>query len=929
PSISVSKSSNPASGTSVNAGDTITYTLTAVVSNAALTSPLVLTDTLSANQTFGSVTVPGSFSCIGSVTCTLPTGTVPGTYTVEYTATVNANASGSVGNNVIASGGGPTPPSCTTCSTTHPLSDPSISVSKVSNPASGTSVNAGDTITYTLTAVVSNAALTSPLVLTDTLSANQTFGSVTAPGSFNCIGSVQCTLPIGTVPGTYTVEYTATVNADASGSVGNNVIASGGSPTPPSCTTCSTTHPLSDPSISVSKTSNPASGASVNAGDTITYTLTAVVTNSALTSALVLTDTLSGDQTFTAVTNAGSFTPNTSGAPVLIFTLPSGTPPGSYALTYTASVDADASGSVGNSVTGSGGGGTPPACGTTCTTIHPLQPNVSVAKALVAESGSIAGVAEPGETLTYAITLSNSGGVAATAIGISDPLDPIVNFVSADNGGSYSSGVVTWSGLTVPAGGTLTLTVQVQVSTPIPTGTTQVTNLAYLTGSTPPTCPPAGPQCVVTPTLAELSVTKAVSGESITTDGIAEPGEDITWTITVRNQGGTAALGTIVNEVVPANTTFVSGAPAWTCAPGAPAGTSCDALVDVPAQVGGTPGIVTLIFTVKVDDPLPNGVTSIANAVALNDGTSPDCTALPNAPGCSVVPTANLRLSKVVDSLTPTGSGRYVATYRISVINVGGSPTNYTLTDTLRFTNTGVVFTGNAQVTTTGGTLNPGLSGGQFVPMNGTIVQLSANGVSVAVGATHIYLVRVPIGVQPAQLQDGVCTGAPGHGLFNEAAVSGIFNLDSAACAPVTGDVPLIHLLKTVSLGQDFNGNQYGDVGDVLEYQFTISNPGSLPLNTVQLFDPRLASLQCSPFTHNGGPFRVIPGDEVFYDGFNPLVGGGTLPPGDAVDCTGTYTLTAADVSRRRVVNTATATGNASDGQAVSSVATAIFTQFR
>jgi hypothetical protein len=142
----------------------------------------------------------------------------------------------------------------------------------------------------------------------------------------------------------------------------------------------------------------------------------------------------------------------------------------------------------------------------------------------------------------------------------------------------------------------------------------------------------------------------------------------------------------------------------------------------VPAQVGGTTGIVTLIFTVKVDDPLPNGVTSIANAVALNDGTSPDCTALPNAPGCSVVPTANLRLSKVVDSLTPTGSGRYVATYRISVINVGGSPTNYTLTDTLRFTNTGVVFTGNAQVTTTGGTLNPGLSGGQFVPMNGTIV---------------------------------------------------------------------------------------------------------------------------------------------------------------------------------------------------------------
>ncbi|MBK7012963.1 MAG: hypothetical protein IPH43_10025 [Xanthomonadales bacterium] len=50
---------------------------------------------------------------------------------------------------------------------------------------------------------------------------------------------MQCTLPIGTVPGTSLVEYTATVNADASGSVGNNVIASGGSLTPPGCTTCS------------------------------------------------------------------------------------------------------------------------------------------------------------------------------------------------------------------------------------------------------------------------------------------------------------------------------------------------------------------------------------------------------------------------------------------------------------------------------------------------------------------------------------------------------------------------------------------------------------------------------------------------------------------------------------------------------------------
>ncbi|ODU36258.1 MAG: hypothetical protein ABS97_02735 [Lysobacteraceae bacterium SCN 69-320] len=105
-----------------SAGQTITYTLTATVTNGTLTAPLVLTDTISANQTFGSVTSTGAYACTGSVQCTLPSGTVPGTYAVSYTATVNANAAGSVNNNVTASGGGGTnPPDCTACSTTHPL----------------------------------------------------------------------------------------------------------------------------------------------------------------------------------------------------------------------------------------------------------------------------------------------------------------------------------------------------------------------------------------------------------------------------------------------------------------------------------------------------------------------------------------------------------------------------------------------------------------------------------------------------------------------------------------------------------------------------------------------------------------------------------------------------------------------------------------
>ena len=65
------------------------------------------------------------------------------------------------------------------------------------------------------------------------------------------------------------------------------------------------------------------------------------------------------------------------------------------------------------------------------------------------------GSVEPGESLTYTITLANSGG-AVTGFGVTDPLDPNLVFVSADNGGVYAGNSVTWSNLAIPANGSLT-----------------------------------------------------------------------------------------------------------------------------------------------------------------------------------------------------------------------------------------------------------------------------------------------------------------------------------------------------------------------------------------------------------------------------------------------------------------------------------------
>jgi hypothetical protein len=294
-----------------------------------------------------------------------------------------------------------------------------------------------------------------------------------------------------------------------------------------------------------------------------------------------------------------------------------------------------------------------------------------------------------------------------------------------------------------------------------------------------------------------------------------------------------------------------------------------------------------------------------------------------------VVPTGNLSLEKTVASVTATGPSSFVVRYLIEVSNIGGSAQTNTMTDTLGFTTQGVLFTGNASVTTVGGVVNPALAGGQFAPANGTMVQVSGSGVSVAAGAIHRYTVAVPVGVQAASLQAGTCTGAAGNGFYNQAAVTGMFALESAACAPVNGDLALIHLVKTVTLGQDANGNHYGDVDDVLNYSFIISNPGSVPLTTVQLFDPRVNNLQCDPITQFGSPIRVLGVDELFGHTFDPVPIPGTLIPGDSVNCRATYTLTANDVARRQVVNSATTTASGPAGQAVTATPTAIYTSFR
>ncbi len=659
PQVSYAKTASTAGP--VKVGDTITYTLTTTISNAANTSDVILlTDTLGTGLTFGQVVNAGAYQIDTSGApverFTLPAGTAPGTYTLSYTATVNAQASESVKNAVVGSGGDN--PTCTTnCGTDIPV------VSKVtySKAADATQVKIGDVVTYTLLVSVSNASTSGVVTLTDTLGTGLTFKAVTDPDIFTCNAQnpLVCSLPTGTAIGTYRLTYTATVNAQATGSVKNAVVGIGDDS--PTCTVpCATDLPVISPEVSYAKTANTAGP--VKTGDVITYTLSTTVANAATTSDVVLlTDTLGTGLTFGSVVNAGAYQVDTSGAPVERFTLPAGKAPGTYSLTYTATVNAQAADSVKNAVVGSGGDN--PVCTTNCGTDIPVVSKVTYSKSADATQVKI------GDVVTYTLRIIVSDASTTGLVTLTDTPGTGLTLKDVTYPGLFTCSDSAPLVCPLPAGtaiGTYTLTYTATVN-PLATGT--VRNAVVGTGDDQPTCaaPCATSQPVISPAVSYA--------KTADTTGPVKVGDVITYTLstTVANAATTAdvvlltdTLGTglTFNRVVDAGDyqADTSGAPVER--------------FTLPA--GKAPGTYHIVYSATVTAQASG---SVKNAVVGSGGDNPVCTT-----DCGTeipVVASAVTYAKTVSAAGPVQIGD-VLTYTLTatVTNTATSGV-VTLTDTL------------------------------------------------------------------------------------------------------------------------------------------------------------------------------------------------------------------------------------------------------
>ncbi|WP_173932379.1 DUF11 domain-containing protein [Chelativorans sp. Marseille-P2723] len=293
--------------------------------------------------------------------------------------------------------------------------------------------------------------------------------------------------------------------------------------------------------------------------------------------------------------------------------------------------------------------------------IVPVYP-VTIEKDLqLDENGD--GYAAPGEELTYRVILRNNTA-APISYNLTDDIDNNTTYVPNSSridgvlqNPDQTTDPLVWNNITVPANGTAEVTYSVIVDSPLPAGATEIRNVAFESGTTPPDCDnsPLLGNCDTVP-VQLFSITKALTGESIS-DGYASPGEELTYTVTLTNLTDQPVTGYALTDDIDDNTVYVAGSTAGTAGAGEPAGT--DPLewsgITLPAN-----SAVTVEYKVRVKpaaEILP-GTTSLRNIAYEAGTTPPDCTASPAPASCEVTPFPTGDVEQW--SLTKTAGLRYV-----------------------------------------------------------------------------------------------------------------------------------------------------------------------------------------------------------------------------------------------------------------------------
>ncbi|MDX2417287.1 MAG: hypothetical protein QNK19_07490 [Xanthomonadales bacterium] len=245
------------------------------------------------------------------------------------------------------------------------------------------------------------------------------------------------------------------------------------------------------------------------------------------------------------------------------------------------------------------------------------------------------GDVSPGDTLRYTLVINNQGAGDATNIVLEDAPDihtALLNGSVVSTQGSVAIGnnpgdtTIEVAVGTIVAATSVTVTYDVVINQPLPSGVTEVVNQALLTSAELPPVISDDPDEPGTedPTIVPINAQPDLVISKDDGDVTAVPGGTVSYLLSYQNVGNQDATGVVITETVPLNTLFNGAAstPGWACLPDATAGSTCTLAL---GGVAASAAAATATFAVMVDDPLPTGVAEILNTVGIaDDGTNGD-----------------------------------------------------------------------------------------------------------------------------------------------------------------------------------------------------------------------------------------------------------------------------------------------------------------
>jgi uncharacterized repeat protein (TIGR01451 family) len=673
-----------------------------------------------------------------------------------------------------------------------------LNLQKSVDPASA---RPGELVTFTLTATNSAQGSATGVVVSDNLPQGLAFVDASAGGQFQNgavfwnLGTLAPNQPVavsfrarlaGNLASGVTLTNVALIRSnEATSPLASNVAPVGVAVPPPP-----------PPQLQLTKT---AGAGQARPGDTVTFTLSYANTGGSPATNVVLTDTLPPGQILadagggtpsgsTVSWDLGALQPGETGSRTLGLQIAGGTPTGTQ-VTNSAQITAGGLAAVSS----------------TATVQVTQTPLLQLSKTANRNS------ARPGDTITYTLTLTNSGGTA-TNVQILDPVPTGTVFVSAPNG-SLQNGTVVWNVSPLASGfqATVSLSVQVQ-STAAALGT--ISNTAQARSAEVPNgiaSNNVGVAVVAPPQPPQLQLSKSADRTS------AQIGDTITYTLTVGNVGAGPTTNVQLFDAIPTGTSFVGasngggfvsgGTIGWNLGPlNAGASTSVTLSVQVTNDAAASSSISNLAQVRS---------TEIPTLVPSNQGTPTGVTLVPPAQPSP----PQLSVTKQADSANPAPGD--LVTYTLTYSNAGpGTATNTQLTDNVPAGTTfsdapGASFTGSGALWNLG-PLQAGASG------------------------TRTFRVRV---------LNSTPSGTP---------ITNTAQLDAAEVSPVSSNpvtitvrqpaVPQFQIQKTVSASS-------AQPNDVLTYSISFFNSGTGAATGVSVTD------QLPPSTSF---FAASPGGQAF-----------------------------------------------------------------